>query len=208
MTLDENGTLEGDVMIEYTGHLAVERKLQNDEDSPVQREETLKAAIKSRLSSAELSDIVVENATDPAKPFIYKYHVKVPEYAQRTGKRLFFQPAFFHKGIEPLFSAGTRQYPIYFRFPWSEEDNITLTLPKGYVLDAADRPPPISAGPVSKHEVKMGVTNDQTTLMYGRTFYFGGQDSILFPVANYPTLKQLFDEIQKADNHMITLRQN
>ena len=208
LTLDENGTLEGDVTIEYTGHLAVERKLLNDEDSPVQREETLKAAMKARLSSAELSNIVVENATDPSKPFIYKYHVKVPEYAQRTGKRLFVQPGFFHKGVDPLFSAGDRRYPVYFRFPWSEEDNVKLTLPKGFVLDNADRPAPISAGAVSKYEVKMGITNDQTTLIYGRSFYFGGQESILFPVENYAVLKQLFDGIHQADNHMITLRQN
>ena len=208
LTLDENGTLEGDVTIEYTGHFAVERKLQNDEDSPEQREESLKAAIKARLSSAELSNIVVENATDPSKPFIYKFHVKVPEYAQRTGKRLFFQPAFFHKGIEPMFSAGERRYPIYFRFPWSEEDKVTLNLPKGYVLDNADRPAPIAAGAVSKYEVKMGITSDKATLMYGRSFYFGGDDAILFPVENYPLLKQLFDGIHKADNHMITLKQN
>ena len=208
LTLDENGTLEGDVTIEYTGHLAIERKLQNDEDSPEQREETLKAAIKARLSSAELSNIVVENATDPGKPFIYKFHVKVPEYAQRTGKRLFVQPAFFHKGIEPLFSSGERRYPVYFRFPWSEEDKVELTLPKGYVLDNADRPAPIAAGLVSKHEVKMGITNDKTTLIYGRSFYFGGDDAILFPVENYALLKQLFDGIHKADNHMITLKQN
>jgi hypothetical protein len=109
LTLDENGTLEGDVTIEYTGHLGVERKLLNDDDSPVQREENLKEAVKGRLSSAELSNIVIENADDPVKPFIYKYHVRVPDYAQRTGKRLFFQPGYFNKGIEALFSAGTRR---------------------------------------------------------------------------------------------------
>jgi hypothetical protein len=109
LTLDENGTLEGDVTIEYTGHLGVERKLLNDDDSPVQREENLKEAVKGGLSSAELSNIVIENADDPVKPFIYKYHVRVPEYAQRTGKRLFFQPGYFNKGIEALFSAGTRR---------------------------------------------------------------------------------------------------
>ena len=63
------------------------------------------------------------------KPFIYKYHVRVPEYAQRTGKRLFLQPGFFLKGIDPMFSAGTRRYPIYFHYPWSEEDKITIDLP-------------------------------------------------------------------------------
>ena len=108
-TLGENGTIEGDVTIEYTGHLAVERKVLNDDDSPVQREENLKEAIKGRLSYAELTNIVIENATDPDKPFIYKYHIRVPGYAQRTGKRLFFQPGFFHKGEEAIFSAGDAQ---------------------------------------------------------------------------------------------------
>jgi len=207
LKLDENGTLEGDITIEYTGHLAVERKLLNDDDSPVQREENLKEAVKGRLSSAELTNIIIENATDPSKPFVYKYHVRVPEYAQRTGKRLFVQPAFFQKGLEPLFSAGTRRFPIYFRFPWSEEDKITLTLPKGYILDNADRPTPIKAGQTSAYEVNMGITKDQTTLIYDRTFFFGGNEAVLFPVNTYDQMKRLFDEINKADDHMITLKQ-
>lgn len=206
LKLDENGTLEGDVTVEYTGHLAVERKRLNDEDSPTQREENLKEMVKNRLSSAELTNIVIENAEDPVKPFVYKYHVRIPEYAQRTGKRLFFQPGYFNKGVEPLFSAGTRRYPIYFHYPWSEEDEITIQLPKGYTLDNADRPVPISAG-ISKHEVRIGVTNDQTTLHYARSFFFGQRDVLLFTVDKYELLKRLFDEVSKADNHMITLKQ-
>jgi hypothetical protein len=206
LKLDENGTLEGDVTVEYTGHLAVERKRLNDEDSPAQREENLKEMIKSRMSSAELTNIVIENATDPVKPFVYKYHVRIPEYAQRTGKRLFFQPAYFNKGVEPMFSAGTRRYPIYFHYPWSEEDQFTIELPKGYALDNADRPAPINAG-ISKHEVRMGISNDATTLHYGRSFFFGQRDVLLFTVDKYELIKRLFDEISKADNHMITLKQ-
>lgn len=207
LTLDENGTLEGDVTIEYTGHLGVERKILNDDDSPVQREDNLKEAVKARLSSAELSNIVIENVTDSVKPFIYKYHVRVPDYAQRTGKRLFFQPGFFQKGIDALFSAGTRKYPIYFHFPWSEQDEVSIDLPKGYALDNADRPAPINAGAVSQHEIAIGITTDQKTLKFKRKFSFGGNGSILFPVETYDQIKRLFDEIHKADNHMITLKQ-
>jgi len=208
LKLDENGTLEGDVSVEYTGHLAVERKLLNDDDSPIQREENLKEAVKGRMSSAELTNIVIENATDPVKPFVYKYHVRVPEYAQRTGKRLFFQPGYFHKGIDALFSAGTRRYPIYFHFPWSEEDKITISLPKGYALDNADRPGPIAADQVCKHEINIGISADQKQLVYTRKFFFGGQDTILFPVETYSQIKRLFDEVNRADNHIITLKQS
>ena len=86
LRLDENGTLEGDVTVEYTGHLAVERKALNDDDSPTQREENLKEAVKNRLSPAELSNIVIENATDPVKPFVYKYHVRVPGLCAAHGQ--------------------------------------------------------------------------------------------------------------------------
>lgn len=207
LRLDENGTLEGDVSIEYTGHLAVEKKALNDDDSPNQREENLKEAVKNRLSTAELTKIVIENVTDPAKPFIYKYHVRVPEYAQRTGKRLFLQPAFFQKGIAALFLTSTRRYPIYFHFPWSEEDKVVIELPKGYALDHADSPAPFTAGPISSYSVKMGVTKDESTLVYQRSFFFGGSSTILFPAERYEQVKRLFDEVNKSDNHTITLKQ-
>ena len=207
MRLEEDGTLEGDITVELTGHLAAERRVINEDSSLAQREEDLKAAVKARLGSAEVSNIVIEDVPDPTKPYVYKYHVRVPEYAQRTGKRLFVQPGYFRKGVGAMFSAGSRKYPIYFHFPWSEEDEVTLTLPKGYVLDNADRPPPINAGGVSKHSINMGVTKDQTTLVYKRSFFFGGNDTVLFPVGTYEQIKRLFDEVHKADNHMITLKQ-
>lgn len=208
LRLDEDGTLEGDVTIEFTGHLGVERKVLNEDDSPFQQEETLKEVVKSRLGAAELSNIVIENATDPNKPFVYKYHIRVPNFAERTGKRLFLQPGYFHKGIPALFAASMRRYPIYFHFPWSEEDNVTIELPKGFVLDNADRPPPIRVGAICQHEISMGLVKDlaKPTLGYSRKFLFGGAGSIFFPASSYQELKRLFDEVHRADNHVITLK--
>ena len=208
LRLDEDGTLEGDVSIESTGHFAVEGKEQNDDDSANQREETLKDGVKSRLSTAEVTNIVIENVTDSAKPLVYKYHVRVPGYAQRTGKRLFLQPAFFEKGIGPLFTTSTRKYPIYFHYPWSEEDKVVITLPKGYLLDNLDVPRPITFGAGTRYDVKIQMTKDDSTLTYSRTFFFAGDGRIYFPVQSYGGLKQFFDEMNKADNHTITLKQN
>jgi hypothetical protein len=208
LRLDEKGTLEGDVTVTYTGHFAVEKKIQNDEDSPGQREETLKEAVKARISTAELTNIVIENATDSVKPFIYKYHVRVPDYAQSTGKRLFLQPAFFQKGIPALFAMSTRRYPIYFHFPWSEEDKVTISLPKGFTLENAESPAPFEAGAVSRYDVTIGVTKDQSTLVYTRKFFFGGSENLLFPAATYAQIKKLFDELNTKDNHTITLKQS
>jgi hypothetical protein len=204
-----DGTLEGDVRIEYTGHVGAERKEYNDDDSPAQREETIKEAVKQRMSTAELTNIKIENVTDPIKPFVYSYHVRVPGYAQKTGKRLFLQPGFFEHGGSPTFTASNRTQSIYFPYAWSEEDDIEIVLPEGFSLDNADAPAPID--PSTTHQitgqtVKIA-TEDGRKLIYKRQFFFGGKDTITFPAANYNALKQLFEMIHNNDNHTITLKQ-
>ncbi|MCA1615542.1 MAG: DUF3857 domain-containing protein [Acidobacteria bacterium] len=207
LKLGEDGTLEGEVRIEYHGHLDHARKEYNDDDSPQQREETLKAMVKARMSTADLAEIKVENVSDPAKPFAYSYKVRVPGYAQRTGKRLFLQPAFFQRGAAPVFQTSERRNNVYFHYPWSEEDVVEIELPEGFALDNADAPPGIDAGKISTYDIKISVTKDGRRLIYRRTFLFGGNAAVLYPVASYGQLKALFDELHKRDNHAITLKQ-
>jgi hypothetical protein len=206
--LAEDGTLEGDVRIEYTGHLAQERKEYNDDDSPTEREKTVMDAWKSRLG-AEVTSLYIQNVTDPVKPFVYTFHVRVPGYATRTGKRLFFQPAFFQKGMTPLFPTTERRHEVYFHYPWSEVDQVEIALPEGFELDNAESPAPFSGGDISKYEPLVGTTDKGRTLVYTRKFYFGkgGDNTLRFPVTTYPNLKNYFDEVSKHDAHTIALKQ-
>jgi hypothetical protein len=207
LSLLEDGTLQGDVRIEYSGHLGFDKKEYNDDDSPSEREETLRNSVKRRISNAELSNIQIENIADPIKPFVYTYHIRVPGYAQRTGKRIFLQPAFFEHGIAPLFSSSERKQAVYFHYPWQEQDEVTIELPAGYALDNADAPAPMSSAPVTEYIPTIGISKDGKTLVYKRRFFFGGGGNIIFPVASYSSLKNLFDLINKEDNHTITLKQ-
>ena len=122
-------------------------------------------------------------------------------------KRLFLQPGFFEKGTNALFTSGTRKYPVYFHYPWSEQDNLTIILPKGFSLDNAEQPAPISVSGVCGEQINMGISKDGELLVYKRMFFFGAKDAIYFPADNYGQLKSLFEEISKADNHIITLKQ-
>ena len=203
--LSEDGALEGDVRMEYTGHFAVEKKEENDDESSEEREKNLRDMIKEQMSTAELSNIRIENVTDPVKPFIYSFHVRVPGYAQRTGKRLFLQPAFFQRGIAALFSASERKHPIYFHYTWMEKDLVTIKLPAGFALDHAEQPAPFSASNVAKYEVTISVLGKGEALQLKRTFSF---DGLIFPVQSYPGLKRVFDALHDADNHTITLKQD
>src|SRR5688572_2763951 len=67
-TLAADGTLDGTVKIEYDGHQAMSRRRDDFRDSQVKREENIKDEIKARISTAEISDIVIENFDDNTKP--------------------------------------------------------------------------------------------------------------------------------------------
>jgi hypothetical protein len=207
LKLAEDGTLEGDVVIEYTGHIGAEKKEYNDDDSPAQREETLKQMLKTRMSTAELTNIQIDNVRDYDKPFTYRFHIRVPGYAQRTGKRLFLQPAFFEKGIEPLFTTSQRKYRIYFPYPWSEKDEVEIQLPEGYELENPARPQPIDVGAASKYELRITITGDHRVLQCARDFFFGSKDNLLFEPDTYNAMKTYFEAIHEADNHTLTLKQ-
>jgi hypothetical protein len=205
----EDGTLEGTVKIEYNGHFAYRYKMENYDKSGNKREENLKDEIKSQMSTAEVSDISIENITDPEKPFIYQFKVRVPNYAQKTGKRLFLQPGFFEYGKEPEFSTATRKYNIFFGHPWSESDTIEIELPKNFTLDSADQPSEISdPRRIGMLDVRIKFDEKTNVVTYNRKFHFGDEGVTLFPVNAYQPLKSLFDGFHKADTHTITLKQN
>lgn len=204
----EDGTLEGDVKIEHLGHPAVSYRLDNYDESPDKRVENLKEQIKQRISTAEISDVQIENLNDAAKPLIQRYKVRIPSYAQKTGKRLFLQPGFFEYGTNALFSSSSRKYDVFFRYPWSETDEIDFKLPAGFELDNPDAPATI-ADPqkIGSLDVRMSVDKARTALIYSRKFHFGGGDTILFPSTSYNAVKGLFDAFRTAETHTITLKQ-
>ncbi len=204
LKLTDDGTLEGQVRVEYTGHFAVSMKEEYDDETAEQRETKLRDAVKERLSSAEVSNLKIEHPQDPLKPFVYSYTLRVPGYAERTGKRMFLQPAFFQKGIGQMFATSTRQNDVYFHFPWLEEDLVMMDLPEGYALENADQPSDLGFGELGHYKVNIGVTQDQRILQYKRELRFEG---MMFPKSSYTALKSAFDTVHKSDNHALTFKQ-
>jgi hypothetical protein len=204
----EDGTLVGDARIEFTGHRAAVYKNLNRNDSSAEREKTLKNLIRSNiLGTAEIENFTIENVNDPEKPFVYTFRIKVPGYASRTGRRLFFQPNVFERGAKPRFVSTERKYDVYINYPWSEKDDISIELPAGFSLENADAPAPIKDKQgIASHVVNMAVQNEHT-LVYKREFSFGNGGFIRFPVDSYAAIKQFFEMFNKADAHQLTLRQ-
>ncbi|MFN0279084.1 MAG: DUF3857 and transglutaminase domain-containing protein [Pyrinomonadaceae bacterium] len=209
LNLSADGSLEGTVRIEYNGHQALSRRRDQFRDSQSKREENIKEDVTDRIGSAEISGLTIENFDDSSKPLVYNFTVKVPNYAQKAGKRLIVQPGFFEYGSSPVFSSATRKYAISFPYPLSESDEIDIQLPNGFEIDAADAPEELfDPSRIGGLKITMGIARSSNVLKYKREFHFGGGGKILFPASVYAPLKNLFDAFHKADSHAVSIKQS
>lgn len=163
--------------------------------------------IRNRWKGAEVSDLRIEHRDDLDKPLSVLLHLCIPGYASRTGKRLFLQPAIFEAGAASIFTAKTREQPVYFHYSRTEEDEYSIELPSGYVLDNADVPSPFSVNGLHlRYEVHASVIGG-SKLIYRRNLSFGQGGSMIVSTDEYKGLKSVMDVVQESDDHTLALKQ-
>lgn len=204
----EDGTIEGDVRLELTGHIGSYYRESNDEESVIERDKFLTALVKLQAgSTAEVTNIVIENQSNANLPYIYSFHLKVPSYAEKTGRRLFLVPAVFKRSSGPIFKSAKRKYDIAFDYAWSEEDAFTFQFPNGFSAETLDAPKIFReerTGTVN--EVTITAAADGKSFSYGRKFKFGKPGELNFYQSAYNGIKNLFDTVNKADTHVVVIR--
>src|SRR5690242_53312 len=110
-TLDREGTLEGDVREILSGHEAIRWRAAFASVGAAHQEEDLRKDLKARFPDANTTNINFSGTEDSALSVGFRYHIKAPGYAQRTGKRLLFVPNYFKIGNMALFPESKREYP-------------------------------------------------------------------------------------------------
>lgn len=206
LTLSEDGTLEGDIDQRYSGHVALDHRVEMKDEEETARIEALKKEFTAVFPDSEVSDPKIENADDPEKPLKMSCHIKIPGYAQRTGKRLLIQPLLFQRGVAPLFSAAERRYSVSFRYAWLEQDTVSITLPTGFALDNAGNPGSYDFGQPGSYQLKMSVKDGREFVVF-RELVFGKGGFLTYDLKQYPALKGVFDEIHRRDDVTISLKQ-
>jgi uncharacterized protein DUF3857/transglutaminase superfamily protein len=200
--LNEDGTIEGEWKLVYSGYWADIFREQEDQDSPSERTKGLQDDIASRVPGAVVSDIHLD-AGNATEPYSVSYKIRIPGYAQRTGARLFFQPIVFQKGLSAYFPSPTRSTDVYFRFPWTEQDDITISLPPGFQLEQPEIPGELNGG-VARYRVSMKTGGSD--LSVSRTLIMGSSGVVVFDQQRYPVVKEFFDRVHTADGHTLVLR--
>jgi Domain of Unknown Function with PDB structure (DUF3857)/Transglutaminase-like superfamily len=207
LKLLDDGTLEGDVTLEYTGQIGAQRRERDVDEAAAERERDFAEDYGKRVPGAELSGFSFENLDNPEVPYTVRFKLRAPGYGQRTGSRMLVQPAVFERGAEARFSASTRQYHMYFPFAWGEQDTVTIDLPDGYAGDGELEPQGAGLGDgTGFYRANVTLSPDARRVTYTRSFFFGAKGALLFQPSEYNSVKAFFAAVDRNDGYTLSLR--
>jgi len=203
----ESGTVEGEVTLSYTGYLAMRYRDRDDDSAPAEREQRLKDDYVKRWPGAAISNVRFEKLDDPQQPYVIRFAVSIPNYAQKTGSRLFIQPSVLQRGALATFTQATRTHRVIFPFAWLEEDTVTIDVPEGYELEPGEpMRAAFLAGGAGGFTAKLGFDATTRRATFARGFSLGGLSRLFWDAKDYPTIKNFFDEVQRQDGYTLSLR--
>jgi hypothetical protein len=204
-TLDAEGTLDGDVTVQSTGHQAIQIRENWWDTSADDATNLVREQLLQRLPTAEVTKLWLEALRDPSRPFTLHYHVHVPGYAEAIGSRLSLPLNFFESNAPAMFNGDLRRYPVFFDFAKEDHDDIDIQLPEDFVLDGATAPAPVAASVIHAN-YQVEYLQKHHRLVYRRDYVLGDGGAIDFSKESYPALRKLFDRIHRSDSHQLVLK--
>jgi transglutaminase-like putative cysteine protease len=204
-TLAEDGTVEGDLSTEYSGHLNREYRVAFDGVAASERSSTLIEQEGWSTAGMDVSNVELLNGSDLHDPLRIRCHLRLPGHGTATAKRIIFEPALLASRAGAFFTAGTRRHPVYFPYPWTERDSIRIRLPEGWRIESGEPPRRLDAPGVAAYQVKNSASTDAREVIHERSLRMGEGGTILFPVSAYAPVKQFFDLIHDHDKAAVTL---
>ena len=160
--LNENGDLQGTVTVTYTGLEAMYHRLDVRNADDVARKKFLEDRLKTQIpASAEVELASQPDWIDSEKPLIAEFKVTIPGWASNAGKRAVIPSSLFTEGEKHVFEHSNRVNPIYVRYPFEKDDDVTIELPSGWQVMSLPSPKNQNGHVVS---YALNVDNAQGTL--------------------------------------------
>jgi hypothetical protein len=201
MTLGEDGTLKGDVVLEFEGAEALEHRLDAIDSDDAGRKKDLEDELKQWLPTAAIVKMALSQGWETTGgPVVARFNVEVPNYATLAGKRVLIPAFLFQSRENQAFAHSQRKYPLYFPYPFTENDRVTIKVPSGFTPESI---PPAQDAKFANTARYQNVSNfDGIQLDSQRQLAFNG---IYFDLDKYSELKSFFGKVQAGDEQQAVL---
>ncbi len=125
-------SIEGKVRQQKTDYVAMNYRNKYANISP---DEIIKSLEKDN-GELEVIDINIENIKDCSKPLKLTFDYYLADGVEDIGGNLYFSPMLFLASEENPFKQDTRNFPIDFRYPFSDKYMINILIPEGYAIES------------------------------------------------------------------------
>jgi len=201
MSLGEDGSLKGSIVLEFKGAEALEHRLDAVDRDEAGRKKDLEDELKQWLPTGTVVKMAISQGwEDGDAPLVARFDVEVPNYATLAGKRLLIPAFLFQSKENRAFAHGQRKYPLYFPYPFTDNDVVTLQVPSGFTPESLPTAQDAKLGNTARYQ---NVSNfDGVKFVSQRQLAFNG---IYFDLDKYSELKSFFGKVQAGDEQQAVL---
>lgn len=200
LKLQPDGSLDGKLDVVFKGQEALDRRLWASDEDETGRRKLLEDEIKELTPPGVKIDVdSITGWQDSEEPILVKCRFHASRFAVLTHQRMLFPMAVFQANRKSPLTHSKRVQPVYFRHGYSEVDNITISMPAGYRLEAmpsgADLKTPFAAFQTRRTSEAGIVRLERHAVMNG--YYF--------PPESYGPLRQYFEQLRQSDAENVVL---
>jgi hypothetical protein len=163
--------------------------------------EKQKKALYERLgiASFEISDWAYEKGAGGDAKADETLHLQIRRFATTSGKRLFMQPNLMNKMDGVSMSSEQRKFDFIIKYPYTDIDSVSCTVPEGYHLEFIPEPKIITSA-YGRYEASLVAEQGKWT--YVRTLKM---NSGRYPAGQYEQYQQFINSIAEADKQKLVL---
>jgi len=128
-----SGTLDGKLIVRFTGLEASWRRLAERDEDDTARREFLEREVEGSVPTGVNVKLTNQPAwSDSESELVAEYDLQIPGWAQGAGRRQLLPVGVFSNGERHTFEHTGRVHQIYFDFPYQHDDDVTIEVPAGW----------------------------------------------------------------------------
>jgi hypothetical protein len=201
LKLNEEGGLEGQVKVTYTGLEALDRRLGQRFGDATQRREYLEEELKNVIPAT--AEVELKNKPDwdsSDEKLMAEYDVKIPGWASSAGRHVVLPLGLFAGAQKHVFEHTQRTQPIYFSYMFQTEDQTKITLPAGWKVGSLPTEVHLDA---KAAEYRIQAEKKENALQVTRTLR---SDIVLYQPSVYPALRDFYQKVRSGDEQQVVLQ--
>jgi hypothetical protein len=194
-----DGEADGTLKVAFVGQEAIRRRLRGLRTDAAGRTKMLEDEVKSWLPSNAEVTLSTQPNWDSDGILAANFKVTIPMLSS-AGKRVFMPAHLLAFNERERFPHATREYPVYFDYPYTTIDEIHVELPENLQLESLPAPTKVSL------EYAAYIANyaqNNRELVLKRQLAMGGN---IFQKERYQELRDFYQKTRASDQQQLLLK--